>query len=60
MGRKESNQTNKQTYHKELLLKERIRSLCEQILSCKRSSHFEKGHIWRESLLDPVVSLWCV
>ena len=30
-------------YRKELLLKERIRSLWEQILSLKRSSHFEKG-----------------
>ena len=30
-------------YLKELLLKERIRSLWEQTLSCKRSSHFEKG-----------------
>ena len=29
-------------YLKELLLKERIRSLWEQILSFKRSSHFEK------------------
>ena len=31
-------------YHKELLIKERICSLWEQILSFKRSSHFEKGH----------------
>ena len=31
-------------YNKELLLKERIRSLWEQILSFKTSSHFEKGH----------------
>ena len=31
-------------YHKRLLIKERIRSLWEQILSFKRSSHFEKGH----------------
>ena len=30
------------SYHKELLLKERIHSLWEQILSFKRSSHFEK------------------
>ena len=30
-------------YHKELLLKERIHSLWEQILSYKRSSYFEKG-----------------
>ena len=46
-------------YHKELLLKERIRFLWGQILSFKRSSHFEKGCNWREALLDPVVSLWC-
>ena len=46
-------------YHKELLLKERIRSLWEQILCFKRSSYFEKGRNWRESLLDPVVSLYC-
>ena len=32
-------------YHKELLLKERIRFLWEQILSFKRSSHFEKGRV---------------
>ena len=31
-------------YHKDLLLKERICTLWEQILSFKRSSHFEKGH----------------
>ena len=50
-------------YHtiiKELLIKERIkeriRSLWERFLSFKRSSHFEKGHNCRESLLDPVVS----
>ena len=30
-------------YHEELLLKERIRSFCEQIIFFKRSSHFEKG-----------------
>ena len=30
-------------YNKELLLKERICSLWELILSFKRSSHFEKG-----------------
>ena len=30
-------------YHKELLLKERISSLWEQILSFKKSSYFEKG-----------------
>ena len=46
-------------YTKELLLKERIHSLWEQILSFKRSSHFEKGRNWRESLLVQVVSLWC-
>ena len=34
--------------HKELLFKERFRSLWEQILSFKRSSHFEKGSKWRE------------
>ena len=44
-------------YAKELLIKERIRSLWEQILSFKRSSHFENGRNWRESILDPVVSL---
>ena len=42
-------------YHKGLLLKERICSLCEQILSFKRSSHFEMGHNWKASLLDLVV-----
>ena len=31
-------------YHKELLLKERIRLLCEEILSFKRISNFGKGH----------------
>ena len=31
----------------------------ERILSFKRSSFFEKGHNWRESLLAPVVSIWC-
>ena len=46
-------------YHKELLLKERIRSLWEQILSFKRSSNFEKGRNGRKSLFDPVVSLSC-
>ena len=30
-------------YYKELLIKERIRSLWEQIPSIKRSSHFEKA-----------------
>ena len=38
-------------YDKELFLKERICSLWEQILSLK-SSRFEKGYNWRESLLD--------
>ena len=36
---------------------EGIRSLWEQILSFKRSSHFEKGRNCSESLLDTVVSL---
>ena len=45
-------------YLKELLLKERIRSLWEQILSFKRSSDFEKGSNCKESLLDTVVSLY--
>ena len=31
------------SYYKELLIKERICSQREQILSFKRSSHFEKG-----------------
>ena len=44
-------------YRKELLVKERIHYLWEKILSFKRSSHFEKGRNWRESLLDPVVFL---
>ena len=44
-------------YYKELLIKERICSLWEQILSFKRSSHFEKGHNCREPLLDTLVSL---
>ena len=35
----------------------RIPSLWEQILSFKRSSHFEKGRNWRKSLLDLEVSL---
>ena len=45
--------------HKELLLKERICSLSlwEQILSLKRSSHNEKGLIWREILLEPVLAV---
>ena len=47
------------SYYEELLIKERIRSLWEQILSFKRSSHFEKGRNCKESLLDPVVSLQC-
>ena len=36
-----------------------MRSHWEQILSFKRSSYFEKGRNWIESLLNPVVSLWC-
>ena len=44
-------------YFAELLLKERIRS--QQILSLKRSSHFEKGRNCREALLVTVVSLGC-
>ena len=44
-------------YYKELLIKERICFLWEQILSFKRSSHFEKGRNCREPLLDTVVSL---
>ena len=43
-------------YLKELLLKERIRYPWEQVLSFKRSPHFEKGRNCRESLLDAVVS----
>ena len=46
------------SYYKELLIKKRIRSLWEQILSFKRSSHFEKGRNRRESLFDPVASLY--
>ena len=46
-------------YYKELLIKERIRTLLEQILSLKRSSHFEEGPYRWESRLDPVVSCWC-
>ena len=34
------------------------RSICEQILSFKRCFHFEKGRIWREPLIYPVVSLF--
>ena len=47
---------------KELLLKERIRSLWERILSFKRSSHLrevlisKRGRNCTESLLDTVVS----
>ena len=44
-------------FHKELLLKERIRSPWEQILSFKRGFHFENGRKYRKSLLDPVVAL---
>ena len=42
---------------KELLLKERISSLWEQILSLKRSSQFEKGRNWREPLQDQICVL---
>ena len=42
-------------YLRELLSKEKIRSLWEQILSFKRSSHFEKGRYCRDSLFDTVV-----
>ena len=42
-------------YLKELLLKEKIRTLLGQILSLKRSYHFEKGRNYRESLLDTVI-----
>ena len=49
------------SYHKELLLKERIRSLWEQILSFKRSSHFEKGwYLKRISAWSSSLPLWCV
>ena len=44
-------------YSKELLRKERLRSLWEQILSFKRNSFFEAGSNGRESLLNSVVSL---
>ena len=44
-------------YLKELLLKKRIRSLWEQILSFKRSSNFEKGYNCRELLLGTIISL---
>ena len=41
-------------------MKEIIRSsLREQIISFKRDSYFEKGCNQRETLLNPVVSLWC-
>ena len=43
--------------HKELLLKERIRSLWEQILFFKRRSHFENGSYCKKLMLDTVVSL---
>ena len=49
--------TSDSPYLKKLLLKERIRSLWEQILSFKRSFHFGKERNCRESLLDTVVSL---
>ena len=45
------------SYYKDLLLKERISSLWEQILSFKRSSHFENGRNSRDPLFDLVVSL---
>ena len=35
-------------YYKELLIKERIRSILEPMLSFKRSSHSEKGRNLRE------------
>ena len=38
-------------YHKELLLKERIHSISEQILSLKRSFHFEKKQIEENNCL---------
>ena len=47
------------TLLKELFLKEKICSPWERILSFKRSSHFEKGRICRESLLDRVAALLC-
>ena len=37
-------------------LRKRCKMRGLQILSFKRSSHYEKGHKLRESLLDPVVS----
>ena len=42
--------------YKELLIKERIRSIWEQILSFKIISHLKSDAI-EKSLLDPVVSL---
>ena len=57
-NKKSNTQGSSPNVVKELLLKERICSLWEQILSFKRSSHFEKGRNWKESLLDTVVSLW--
>ena len=45
--------------HKELLLKEGIRFLWEKIPTFKKSSQYEKGRNWIESLLDPVAPLWC-
>ena len=43
--------------HKELLIKEKIRSLWEQIISFKRSSHLRRDVAVEKSLLDTVVSL---
>ena len=43
-------------YHKELLIKEGIRSLMEYFFSFKRSFHLEKERNGRESIFDPVVS----
>ena len=37
-------------YYKELLIKESIHSIWEQILSYERSTHFKK--VWRKSVLD--------
>ena len=44
-------------YLKELVLKERIRSLWGQILSFKKSSHLENGRNCRKPMLDTVVSI---
>ena len=42
----------------ELLLKERILCILQQILSFKRCPHFEKGSNWRESLLFVAPTFW--